>query len=284
MSFCLLIQSYLSILQDLYLSMILGIRPNISWEEVKLQPLSDEQWLCSHLASSDRDDEDEVLHHCDLIRLMLEDEDLPALRPLDHELILMGLAHEAWRIGQDRFLFRRLTDQKDACISTFAMACSSNAQPASQSSFNAPLATSHLTLSFSSKRKLPSLQREWSRTLTALDRWVSSFKAMKSSPVVKLDRHRVFSSQVLYHLVMLHLYADLGFLNDLAYQASSLSSEQLKRLDEWYSCEDATAAIQHAISVHELLNGELTLPPKKRARHNILPFSESSPFRSDDMV
>jgi hypothetical protein len=85
---------------DVYLSLLLGQKPSLSWEEMRLQPLAD--WpgssnkpSSSSITTTTHEAASGDVMFSDLVSLYLYgDESPPILRPVDLELVLMGLVAE----------------------------------------------------------------------------------------------------------------------------------------------------------------------------------------------
>lgn len=86
---------------DVYLSLLLGQKPSLSWEEMRLQQLANGSW-CNTGSPSETEKQGTDVMFSDLVSLYLySDESPPLLRPVDLELVLMGLAAEgAFSLGK----------------------------------------------------------------------------------------------------------------------------------------------------------------------------------------
>jgi hypothetical protein len=120
------------------------------------------------------------------------------------------------------------------------------------------------------------LKSRWSAVLRAIRRWQVAFNSVQQTPSLNTEKSRIFSCRILYHLTLLHLFANLNELHSLT-TLDSLPAEKtplLSTIRRWLESEDCNSAVLQAISLLEATDEELQIPPPQRAHFNLLAFSE----------
>lgn len=191
---------------------------------------------------------------------------------LIHADTIFFLSASVWSLGHDRYAFQRLTGKNGICITTFD-GMERRSSPARED-WTTEVHSFDLQRPQSSSFTL--LKSRWSAVLRAVRRWQIAFNSVQQTPCFKLEKSRIFSCRVLYHLTLLHLFAELSELHSLA-TLESLPSEEsplLSNIRRWLDCEDCNSAVLQAISLVEATQEELQVEPSQRASFNLLAFSE----------
>ena len=293
-----------------YTALLLGTRPDRLWEELDVGLIQDESWWLNENADSAAATQNQGLDRSrspdnaagrpkfsELVRLFIDgDVHLASLRPVDLELLLMALIPQLWSIGRNRFCFRRMCGSNDedqfSCITKFDAARRSKQAAAMPflGFSEPPLKNDNLeascdlySLDWHSRPKLQGMKQDWEAHLEALQRWKQACEAItatKGFAAVSLDRSRIFSCHMLYHLALLHLFADMDDLHNLAWlcsrdrQWTPGASGLLKGAITWHACTDSDAAVRQAQSIFGLISTEFRTESTKRVAPNILAFSE----------
>lgn len=280
-----------------YTFLLLGTPAAPLWEELEVGLLLDEEWWLedSQYASARiaRHQERRSVQFNDLVRLFLNgDEQLAPMRPVDQELVLMALASHVWSIGRNRFIFRRLCKDEGqfSCITQI------DAHRRETSKKTVQDATSETSrkdttealwgtydLVWPANPELGAYKAQLRVFLDALERWKLACLASKGFSLQKADRSRIFSCHILYHLTLLHLFADMDDLHNLAWHCTPAAgwddraSSLLQNAIRWKGSTDSEAAVRQAQSIYTMISHEVLLTAEHRAAHNILAFSELGP-------
>lgn len=241
---------------DIFSSVLLNSRPMLSPEEVNLDmPAPDLIWMGTdeaqvhrYIAMAPRG-----LPFCDLVRIAFDrSEALLGMEPAHYEMLLFGLQEPVWRFSHDPRLIARLTGQ---------------AQP-SHGALDDPLGIVH--------RRMQDLQDDRCRLTDALQKWESSFTAVRTTNEFQSERSSILSSLLLLQLSHLRLLAPLADLHGVAYALSHkqpVDPAKLQMLTAWARSPEAYRAADYGCQIWGLLDCETTRPAFNRARHNLLAFS-----------
>lgn len=253
---------------DVYVALLLGTRPIVSPQELRISTLPQETWQCD----SGRDDNlkrngiavAQPQYYTDLIETVLDaDDSLPALHALDLELVLMGIAHETWRIDQERFVFHRLYGEHH-CVAEVVRSYDRGI------SLDTKSASSVRTLGHIRPALAPT-RRHWSACVSSLRKWSVAFTATLRSPSLRQDRSRILSCRILYHLLLLQTYSSINTLANSAHLPDAVIPAKIVI---WLKSEDCMEALQHATSLYTLVSEEMQAVVTERANFNLLTFGE----------
>ncbi|PPJ57912.1 hypothetical protein CBER1_09956 [Cercospora berteroae] len=192
----------------------------------------------------------------DLVRIALdEDEVLPALKPVDVELLLFGLQHEVWRFSHDPDIFKRLIQI---------------ARPVSATNPGLPSTQDHLDCT---GRRMHSLQKDYLRVVKALDKWKAALTHCQLSHPLPENRSVYLSALILYELSFLRLCAPLNSIQQTAYrlhEPSASDTAVAEVISAWTFTPESSEAIHHARTIWQMLDTESSRIKDTQAKYNIL--------------
>lgn len=289
---------------DVYTSVLLNSRPLLSFEEIDLiTPCSDDLWRDMEglsvgeqlIAVRIEDRHYAPTIFSDLLRLLLDrGENVPAMRPISHELCLFGLQAPIWKVSHDPDLFQRLTGEKyvrrprSTLRGPLASATENalkNARNQGQNSRQAePRAAIHDLLSGTfepptdalaqNSRSMDDMQNDRDRVEDALESWYQGFQSVRS-PQVTEHRDALMSCLLLWHMSYLRLYAPLHQLHDVSYRTGDQQTghcDSIEQAKAWAGSKEACTAASRALKICNLVHFELERPVKSRASFNFLAF------------
>ena len=249
---------------DVFVSLLLGTRPLVSFEEVNLHPpSSDALWngfqgqsgliqVVSYLASSAQEQQGYLFS--DLVRIALErDEQLPNLRIEQLELVLFGLQHYVWRFSHDPGLAFRLSISFDA------------------ENFNEKGTDRRDLLDL--RREMRDLKNDYDRITSGLEKCKRSLAANATPAQVIHQRNTLLASHLLYDLSIIKLRADLPTIHRLI--LNNIVKEEpchdaVLAVHKWSVTAEALVATEQACAAWSLVTTEMKRPANCRAKFNIL--------------
>ncbi|WPB04494.1 uncharacterized protein RHO25_009140 [Cercospora beticola] len=245
---------------ETFMSVLFNKKPLISYEEINLPlPSPNHAREVFHAISGSEsvaEQRTEMLFS-DLVRIALdEDEVLPALKPVDVELLLFGLQHEVWRFSHDPDIFKRLIQTARPVLT------------AAESGLKS--APDHLDCT---GRRMRSLQNDYLRVIKALDKWKAALTHCQLSHSLPENRSIYLSALILYELSFLRLCAPLNSIQQTAYrlhEPSASDTAVAEDITAWTFTPEAREAIHHARIIWQMLDTETSRSEKTQAKYNIL--------------
>ena len=249
---------------EVYVSLLLGTRPLVSFEEANLHtPSSDALWngsqgqsgLCqvvSYLASSAQEQQGYLFSY--LVRIALErDEQLPNFRTEELELLFFGLQHYVWRFSHDPGLACRLA------ISFVAETVKERRTDRSDL----------LDL----RREMKDLKNDYDQIISGLEKCKRSLAANATPAQVIHQRNTLLASHLLYNLSIVKLRADLRTIHRLVLKniiKDEPCHDAVLAVHNWSVTAEALVATEHACATWLLVATEMKRPADGRASFSVL--------------
>ncbi|KAI9733874.1 MAG: hypothetical protein M1834_002529 [Cirrosporium novae-zelandiae] len=280
---------------DVLVSILADTKPLISPEEINLElPCFDAAWLnkfeqvkaFSQNAAPTTHTASKKYLYSDLVQIAIDqDEALPALQPIEYELVLCGLQYSVWRFCHDPDLFIRLTgvdgssdfniETEDEMFAPPQHTSAEAGQDNASKNFDCSGETDDL-LDFS-RRKMNVLRSEKHRILFALRKWKQSLFSQGRAVESPRERGATLGSLLLYHLSFIRLYAPMDDLLSIALHLDDDDDEHyddkkllVDRATVWSKKPQADATLRHACAIWSLVNKELKRSLDCRAMFNLL--------------
>lgn len=256
---------------ETFLSVLFNRKPRLSYEEMNLPPprllwMQPLAGLGQGKTPATPPPEDHFFS--DLVRIALDKEEaLPALRPIDVELMLFGLQSDVWRFCQDPEIFDRLGVSS---MSSLQSAPPISVLPKFSNSVEKSGVEDPLNLT---ARRMRNFKQEYQRTVDALNDWKKTMNHVQLSHHPDHYRSIYLSGLILYELSFLRLNAPVEAIQQVAYQfhePSANDNHLLHQIYRWTCREDAVVAVRHAGSIYHLLKKETSRTREPRTKYNIM--------------
>jgi len=278
---------------EVFVSLLLNVRPLVSPEEINLQlPSPDELWMGSLV------DQQEFLKswrissllYSDLIRIAMDRvEILPDVSVAHRDLILFGAQDSVWRFSHDPDLFSRLVGFQGPTLSSnrnggiesdlFTHTASRISIDRTSSSRTRKVVPESPEVSqthdhLEAHRQMTDLQQDHERTLHFLREWRHSYIGNQSSSSLAGHRFNLLNSRLLYHLSFLNLRVNIPTIEFAETELENCQKYEQERAVEqvwvWSQSASFENALQHACAIWVLISSEYTWKAGTRARFNIV--------------
>ena len=249
---------------EVYVSLLLGTRPLVSFEEVNLHtPSPDALWngsqgqsgqsqVVSYLASSVQEQQGYLFS--DLVRIALErDEQLPSLRTDELELLLFGLQHYVWCFSHDPGL---------ACRLSISFVAENVKEKRTDQSDLLDL-----------RREMKDLKNDYDQIIAGLEKCKRSLAANATPAQVIHQRTTLLASHLLYNLSIIKLRADLPTIHRLVLNnivKDEPCHDAVLAVYKWSVTAEALVATEQACATWLLITTEMKRPADGRASFSIL--------------
>lgn len=276
---------------DTFTSVALNTKPLITLEEIDLEmPVCDAVWRGRRIparAALEMIEHDRTpsghMRASDIYRICMDqDEMLPPLDPVGHELLLFGLQWPIWRFSHDRDMFERLTGRKTPAVAVDAASGLSDQPPeapfldiGSAWSRRRSTVTSETDSLYSTSRRMRHLASERDRLLSALNKWEQALPLVKSLASSDQDRNYILSGLILYHLGHMRLLTPIEELHQIQYRLVNeehVDGSLVRRAEQWAGSEDARGAVGRVRSTWCLITRESKAAVERLACFNLLAF------------
>lgn len=295
---------------DVYTSVLLNMRPLLSFEEVDLRlPCTEDLW---HNVDQFTDEEQSFAHRLeekhqvsatlsDLVQILLErQEPINGMLAVGYELCLFGLQLNIWKTAHYRAALARLSGVSQiGSTGSYVVHTNSDGGIEGDAASNdrggtegchqtgpvlssqcrwedhgAPLHV-HEELE-RGHRQMRDMRSDGDRVHGALARWRLGHLTIHKTPHIAMSRDTLMSSTVLWHLSQLQLRAPLQQMHAISYrvvEGTAANCWTAKRIRDWAASSDSEAATKTAIIICDILQFELAKPPEERAKFNFIAFT-----------
>lgn len=268
---------------DVYRSALLNTRPLMSYAEFSI-PAPDRgigNKVKERSAGAESERTGRRYEFRELVAMALDrQEDLPAMSPVEHEMLIFALHEIVWKYSSHN-------DDLQRCLPGTLHTWSDDILPESsdnqRSRSYAPTGHHDLDHSFQNREDqldfttngLSDRHIDCLRLLHGLRKWKCALASVQSS--TRLENHRsIFLSGLMaYHTAFLRLNAPLEPLHQISYMAqgvSTLEPSVILIARTWAREDRARVAVKHACAIWFIVSEEMGRPSGNRAVFNLFAF------------